>query len=68
LGAIVRAYKASVAFRINAIRGSATPPVWQRNYHDHIVRNEREYEAIWNYIDTNPANWVDDQLNPAIKL
>jgi len=68
LGAIVRAYKASVAFRINAIRGSAAPPVWQRNYHDHIIRNEQEYEAIWNYIDTNPANWVDDQLNPVIQL
>lgn len=34
--------------------------VWQRSYHDHIIRNEEEYLEIWTYIDTNPAKWADD--------
>jgi putative transposase len=64
LGAIVRAYMAAVTYRINAMRGFSDPPVWQRNYYEHIIRNEKDYESIWNYIETNPCNWMDDQFNP----
>jgi putative transposase len=64
LGAIVRAYKASVTYRINALRGKTEPPIWQRNYYDHIIRNEKEYEDIWKYMEANPINWADDQLTP----
>ena len=35
---------------------------WQRNYYDHIVRNNKELSAIWNYIENNPANWENDEL------
>ncbi len=66
LGAIVRAYKAAVTYRINAMRGFTNPPVWQRNYYDHIIRNEKDYESIWNYIESNPRKWMDDRLNPSI--
>lgn len=55
LGIIVRAYKSAVAYRINAIRGSAQPSIWQRNYHDHIIRNENEFQQIKDYIEANPA-------------
>ena len=34
--------------------------LWQRSFHDHIIRNESDYLKIWNYIDTNPAKWTDD--------
>jgi len=34
--------------------------VWQRSYHDHVIRNENDYLEIWNYIDTNPARWRED--------
>jgi putative transposase len=64
LGTIIRAYKASVTYRINAIRGYTYPNVWQRNYYEHIIRNEKEYEDIWKYIEANPENWMNDQLNP----
>jgi putative transposase len=64
LGAIVRAYKASVTCRINALRGSSKSPVWQRNYYDHINRDEIEHEKIWNYIKTNPIKTSDDRLYP----
>ena len=34
--------------------------IWQRSYHDHIIRNEQEYQKIWEYIDTNPLRWELD--------
>jgi len=40
--------------------------MWQRSYHDHIVRNEDEYLKIWQYISENPAKWHDDCYNGAI--
>ena len=36
-------------------------PIFQRFYHDHIIRNERDYEEIWQYIDTNPLKWSLDK-------
>ena len=35
-------------------------PVWQRSFHDHIIRKEKDYLKIWNYIDTNPQKWRED--------
>ena len=35
--------------------------VWQRGYHDHIVRSKADYLRIWSYIDTNPAKWREDR-------
>ncbi len=40
--------------------------VWQRNYFEHIVRNERTLQRIRDYIDANPAMWADDPENPAV--
>ncbi len=34
--------------------------IWQGRSHDHVVRNERDYQRIWQYIDTNPAKWQED--------
>ena len=34
--------------------------MWQRSYHDHIIRGEAEYQRIWQYIDENPMNWQED--------
>ena len=34
--------------------------VWQRSFHDHIIRGESDYLKIWNYIDTNPQKWKED--------
>jgi putative transposase len=38
--------------------------VWQRNYYDHIVRNEADFIRIQTYICNNPASWHTDQLHP----
>ena len=34
--------------------------LWQRSFHDHIIRGEDDYLKIWNYIDTNPQKWNED--------
>lgn len=36
--------------------------LWQRNYHDHIIRDKQEYDRITEYIRNNPANWEDDRF------
>jgi REP element-mobilizing transposase RayT len=33
---------------------------WQRSFHDHIIRGERDYYRIAEYIENNPRNWQDD--------
>lgn len=36
--------------------------IWQRSYHDHIIRGKDDYEKIWEYIDTNAFKWEEDYL------
>ena len=40
--------------------------VWQRNYYDHIIRNEADLIRIQTYIHNNPSSWQKDQLHPQI--
>lgn len=35
--------------------------LWQTTYYDHIIRNESDYPRVWNYIDTNPTKWGEDE-------
>jgi len=60
LGAFVRAYKSAVTRGINQRRQTVGARVWQRNYHDHIIRTARSWHRIRRYIETNPARWADD--------
>ncbi len=38
--------------------------LFQRSFHDHIIRDDIDYQNIWQYIDENPAKWKFDKLNP----
>jgi REP element-mobilizing transposase RayT len=60
LGAIVRSFKSIAAKRINALRHTPGAPVWQRNYYERIIPNERALNAIRRYILANPAKWMQD--------
>jgi len=40
--------------------------VWQRNYYEHIIRNEHSLQRIREYIDANPAKWDIDPENPVV--
>jgi REP element-mobilizing transposase RayT len=55
LGNIVGGYKAGVSRRCGF-------SVWQRSYHDHIIRDEADYLRIAAYIENNPAKWVEDRF------
>lgn len=39
--------------------------LWQRNYYEHIIRNETELDRITHYIESNPARWADDNEKPS---
>jgi REP element-mobilizing transposase RayT len=43
---------------------SAGLPLWQRSYHDRVIRNDRELVAYREYIETNPLRWAHDRENP----
>ena len=60
LGAFVAGFKSAVTTRINKARATPSVPVWQRNYHDRIIRNDRELNAVREYIAFNPHNWSSD--------
>jgi REP element-mobilizing transposase RayT len=42
---------------------SGTDSIWQTNYHDHIVRNYKRFETIYDYIKNNPISWDTDSIN-----
>lgn len=62
LGAIVGGFKAAACSRINLLRGTPGFPAWQRDFHDHIIRNDDEYRRIVAYIRNNPLRWAEDSL------
>ena len=64
LGSIVGQFKSIVTKQINKSRNTPGFPVWQRNYYEHIVRNENELNRIREYIIYNPMQWQYDRENP----
>jgi REP element-mobilizing transposase RayT len=63
LGAVVRAYKSAVSFRYQQTLESPGRPLWQRNYYEHIVRDEDDLNRIRLYIQENPLRWSEDEEN-----
>ena len=51
---------------MNAACGMPGTPIWQRNYHEHIVRTDDDLRHIREYILGNPARWREDENNPAL--
>ena len=60
VGDVVRGFKSSVTKRVNALPGASGQRIWQRNYYEHIIRNEDAYLKIAEYIQTNPQRWETD--------
>jgi REP element-mobilizing transposase RayT len=63
LPTLVRSFKAAVTRRAKRA-GLASHPIWQRNYFERVIRNEKEYWAAARYILENPARWNLDRENP----
>ena len=58
LSTIIGQFKSAATKQIHQIRPDLT--IWQSSYHDHIIRNETDYQRIWSYIDNNPLKWAED--------
>ena len=65
LGRVVRAFKSISAIGANRLLNRAGQPFWQRNYFEHVVRDEDELHALRQYIRDNPLNWEVDPDNPS---
>jgi REP element-mobilizing transposase RayT len=68
IGDVIGVFKSITTNRyIQMVKENIVPPfekrIWQRNYWDHIIRNENDYNKITEYIVNNPLTWADDTLN-----
>ncbi len=61
---MIGGFKAAATTRINRRRSTPGIPVWQRSFHDRILRNEREWRARRFYIEQNPGRWWEDRYSP----
>lgn len=66
LGALMAGFKSAATKRINAQLSTPSASVWQRNYYEHVIRNESVLNRIRQYIADNPARWWEDPENPAV--
>jgi len=64
LNALIQNFKAVTSRKINTGRETQGIKFWQRDYYEHIIRNERDLERIRKYIIDNPMNWLTDDYNP----
>jgi putative transposase len=67
IGALMAGFKSAVTKRINILRGMPGVPIWQRNYHEHIIRDENSLARIRRYIADNPRQWALDRENPEME-
>ena len=64
LSSLIVGFKSSVTKKINQIRNTPGAKIWQCNYYEHIIRNEKSCDKIRQYIVNNPVSWEIDQLHP----
>jgi len=64
LGRLIGAFKTISTKKINKIRKTPGATLWQRNYYEHIIRDDKELTAIRQYILDNPLKWEFDRENP----
>jgi len=63
LGIIIGSFKSAVTKRIHNLDLLSQEKIWQRGYYEHIIRDERDYKKIYEYIEANPINWSLDEEN-----
>jgi REP element-mobilizing transposase RayT len=64
IGRLIGAFKTVSTKHINEYRGTTGAVVWQRNYYEHIIRDEAALNRIRAYIANNPLQWALDRENP----
>lgn len=66
IGRLIGAYKTVSTKRINELGRTPGARLWQRNYYEHIIHDEDEFNLIRQYILDNPARWETDRENPNV--
>ena len=61
---IIRSFKSAATKRINELRLTPGQPIWQRNYYEHVIRDEDDLNSIREYIEHNALKWAEDKENP----
>jgi hypothetical protein len=64
IGSFIAGFKSTVTKQINELRGTPGAKLWQRNYYEHVIRDEDDLNRIRQYILDNPARWDKDENNP----
>jgi putative transposase len=65
VGAIVRGFKAATTKQVNILRETPGVPFWQRNYWEHVIRDEADLARLRDYIVGNPGKWAEDMYYSA---
>ncbi|OGF30795.1 hypothetical protein A3H09_00680 [Candidatus Falkowbacteria bacterium RIFCSPLOWO2_12_FULL_45_13] len=66
ISSLMAGYKSAATKQVNLFRNMLGTDLWQRNYYEHIIRNENSLNRIRNYIWNNPGNWPNDIENLAV--
>ena len=61
LSSCIAGLKSAVTKRINLLRQNTDTPIWQRNYYESILRDEKYLAVVREYIINNPKNWPNDR-------
>jgi len=64
LGSFIAGFKSATTKRLNISRNTPSFAVWQRNYYEHIIRDEIDLNRIREYVQHNPVRWAEDENNP----
>lgn len=62
ISSFVAGFKSSATKKVNQFRQMPGKILWQERFHDHIIRNDAEYQRIMEYIEMNPIHWNSDIL------
>ena len=65
IASFVAQFKATATRRINGLRDTQGARLWQRNYYEHVVRDEDDFYRIQAYIEDNPGRWAEDEYHPS---
>ena len=64
IGSFIAGFKSTVTKQVNELCGTPGAKLWQRNYYEHVIRDEDDLNRIRQYILDNPARWAKDENNP----
>ena len=70
LGTVIGWYKYQVSKQINTRFAQHGERIFQRSYYDHVIRNQQDYDDVWEYIENNPRKWAmhngESEISPGV--